>query len=605
MSSNDNGTCGPLTGSTSYVIKPADSKSAGTIGEDEVEGYIYSCDSNAICTQIISSGYLDPAGTPTYLYTCDDGVCSLVDSNDLPAKSHYLVGSETTNTSVPYITYQSLIECETAKTISSCSSLASPSGYYKNSAAEALANNPKALILCTSSTKCSVVDGINNSFYATSGKKLIKCDNGGSTGCEIVSDLSDPTDYTIGYLLEYGSRVGETDYYSKLIACRGSPTIECSNPTSVSEGYYIDVATPLNIIQCVTSSGTTKCSTIPHGGSAESPKNFYDPLNKQVIQCNALSCTALDKTLKGYFLDSGNPSKVIKCAGSECSEISPDSACSRAGKVKKSGDAIYLCLSASDSDAHMRIESDSGLPEKTYKSVVSSNEFPGNNASGSFTVRNDNDGKVILMEENVLPPCGSQCTSQTNYCITGNIIKKGDSSNNCVTIQSNAQGSKALYFRKDYTLVSSPSNTPEGDGTTNVPDIAYMCTFGEDPYDATKCELIKGYTTSNTNMIYCSEWKNDPCTIVGKENELGDDSTCESIKKVKLIDTGKICTSIGGEAVSADKNIFLYPTEANEYYGIRMTSNNPDFVALSITKNEGSDVADTVVVISNASEYFY
>eukprot|EP00833_Pecoramyces_ruminatium_P006858 jgi/Orpsp1_1/1180890/evm.model.c7180000075024.2 len=242
----------------------------------------------------------------------------------------------------------------------------------------------------------------------------------------------------------------------------------------------------------------------------------------------------------------------------------------------------------------MRIESDSGLPEKTYKSVVSSNEFPGNNASGSFTVRNDNDGKVILMEENVLPPCGSQCTSQDNYCITGNIIKIGDGSNNCDTITSNDQGSKALYFRKDYTLVSDPS-------TTNVPDIAYICTFGEEPYKATKCELIKGYTTSSTNMIYCSEWKNDPCTIVVKEDGLGDDSTCESIKKVKLIDTGKICTSIGGEAVSADKNIFLYPTEANEYYGIRMTSNNPDFVALSITKNEESDVADTVVVISNAN----
>lgn len=497
-----------------------------------------------------------------------------------------MTGVATISTSQPFITY-GLVRCIQAgaafAAATDCKTISNSSGVFKNSAVAKAANNPKALIKC-SEGKCLAIDGQAGGFYLSS-SDLIKCDAGGGqeSGCVIVNHSSYDDK---GYILDYGS-----ENFSNLISCTNDDG--CSNPTSMVEGYYINAVTPTEIIHCVNTGDKITCSSGAHGGTDPSPKHYYDGINKKVIKCNAANnCAYEDSSLKGYFLNSGNPSKVIKCDGSECEEEATVTSCSRAGQLKKSGGSYYLCVSANDSDTHLQIQSSgaNSAPIFTeYKSVVGTNEFPGNNVSGSFTVRNDKDGKVILMESGGLPACGNSCL-ENKYCITGNIIKKGDAGSNCVVITRSE--SSPIYFKKDNTIIDTPN------ASNKLPYVAYDCTYdAASPYNAKSCEMIKGYVSTatgagSTNTVYCSGWKNDPCQFKATDS-LG--SICNKVSL--LYSSGaKLCTKSSNPSDSvaiSPGNVLFSPIDADEYYGISITSSTPSFFALKLTSTSAILSSDT------------
>jgi len=587
LSSNSDGTCGALTlptGSTitPYIFESAD-YTAETFGNSDVnDALIYSCDSQK-CTQIISSGF---KGTTLY-YTCSDGLCNKVAS--LVVGQTYLNGVATISATQPYLTY-GLVEVSGGTGIANCKTVSSPSGVYLNSVVGS--GYPNALIKCESG-KCRAIDGVNGKFYISS-KKLIKC----GSNCVIEGTL---TNYISGYLLDYDSKVGELDIFTKLISCTST---ECTSVTPVV-GSYINKGETDKIINCF-DIREVNCEAHRHGGTNAKPTYYYDGISKKLISCNDNGCSFVDKNYKGYFLNSGSSflnsgsstKPIIKCTGAATNpctaEEVTETTCSKAGRVKKVGGDIYLCVSANDADDHINM----ATATKQYRSVVAANEFPGNNASTDFTVRVDNDGKVLLMEDGIsLPACGSTCV-ENKHCFDGTIIKTkvGGDETTCIPITNEASTpnpNPVLYFKEDTTKVDA------GNVDSNV--YAYKCTYSSTAndagtYDATSCEIIKGYVATNigTNSLYCSGWKYDICTFAVTATGLG--TTCE---KVKLINEGKICTIPDGVDLG-DGSVLFYPTEANEYYGIRLTSNT-GFVGLELTST-------SAMVTSNLSKlnfFFY
>jgi len=553
----------------------------------ETPAYIYVCNSSNVCTQIISSGYKDASN----LYSCDDGTCTLK-TNSLADGQTYLNGVATISATQPYLTY-GLVEVSGGTEISNCKTVSSPSGIYYNYAVPSLL--PNALIKCESS-KCRAIDGVNGKFYISS-KKLIKCD----ANCAVVSDTDLASTYSSGYLIDYDSQVGELDIFTKLISCTST---ECTSVTPVV-GSYINKGETDKIINCF-DIREVNCEAHRHGGTNAKPTYYYDGISKKLISCNDNGCSFVDKNYKGYFLNSGSSflnsgsstKPIIKCTGAATNpctaEEVTETTCSKAGRVKKVGGDIYLCVSANDADDHINM----ATATKQYRSVVAANEFPGNNASTDFTVRVDNDGKVLLMEDGIsLPACGSTCV-ENKHCFDGTIIKTkvGGDETTCIPITNEASTpnpNPVLYFKEDTTKVDA------GNVDSNV--YAYKCTYSSTAndagtYDATSCEIIKGYVATNigTNSLYCSGWKYDICTFAVTATGLG--TTCE---KVKLINEGKICTIPDGVDLG-DGSVLFYPTEANEYYGIRLTSNT-GFVGLELTST-------SAMVTSNLSKlnfFFY
>ena len=413
--------------------------------------------------------------------------------------------------------------------------------------------------------------------------------------------MDDLTSYTSGYLLDYDSQVDDRGIFTKLISCTSD---ECTSVTPVV-GSYINKGETGKIINCY-GSREVYCEALGHGGADAKPTYYYDGISKKLISCNDSGCSFVDKNYKGYFLNSGSSTKpIIKCTGAATNpctaEEVTETTCSKAGRVKKVGGDIYLCVSANDADDHINITT----ATKQYRSVVAANEFPGNNVSTDFTVRVDSDGKVLLMEDGIsLPACGNTCVAD-EHCLDGTIIKtKSGEDTTCVPITNAASTSNpnpVLYFKEDTTKVDA------GNVDSNVV-YAYKCTYSNtantsSTYDATSCEIIKGYVATNigagsTNSLYCSGWKYDICTFAVTASGLGTDppDADHPCKKVKLINTGKICIDSTGVAL-APGNVLFYPTEANEYYGIRLTSNS-GFVGLELTAN-------SAMVTSNLSKFFF
>jgi len=567
---------------TSQIVFTDSTFASKTSGDNNV--YIYVCNSSNVCTQIISSGYKDENN----LYSCDDGTCSTLKTNSLADGQTYLNGVATISATQPYLTY-GLVEVSGGTGIANCKTVSSPSGVYLNSVVGS--GYPNALIKCESG-KCRAIDGVNGKFYISS-KKLIKC----GSNCVIEGTL---TNYISGYLLDYDSKVGELDIFTKLISCTST---ECTSVTPVV-GSYINKGETDKIINCF-DIREVNCEAHRHGGTNAKPTYYYDGISKKLISCNDNGCSFVDKNYKGYFLNSGSSflnsgsstKPIIKCTGAATNpctaEEVTETTCSKAGRVKKVGGDIYLCVSANDADDHINM----ATATVQYRSVVAANEFPGNNASTDFTVRVDSDGKVLLMEDGIsLPACGSTC-AEDEHCFDGTIIKtKSGTDTTCIpVISEEASTPKVLYFTEDTKVVA------EADVASNDIVYAYKCAYsatenGEDSgkYDATSCEMVRGYagTTVNTsNTVYCSGWKYDLCTFAVTASGL--ETTCE---KVKLINEGKICTDSTGVDL-APGNVLFYPTEANEYYGIRLTSNS-GFVGLELTAN-------SAMVTSNLSKFFF
>jgi len=557
----DTNSCAPIALSVTHIFTSAGAATnfESATGTD----IIYTCDDNK-CLQVFSSSYKDD--TTNNLYSCnDDGACS---KETLADGNVYLSGVATISTTQPYLTY-GLTQC--SKSVgdfapSDCKKVSSPSGHYINTLGTKSTRNPSCIIKCTSG-KCLAMDAGNNSFYVSASEKLIKCGNG--DGCAFVEDVTNDsgTDYTKGYLLDYSGLV-DTNTSTKLILCTST---KCINPT-ITDGHYIDMADN-NIIHCVDG----LCKTEAHGAGANSPKYYLDAATKKVIQCtNGAKCTLIDKPLKGYYLNSGNPEKpVIQCTGAStdpCSEASAltTNKCEKVGNII-SDSGIFICFSDDNTlpkaNAAVQIQSTGNASHIAYKTLFLEDkaDFPGASQK-TVDVKINNDGSAYILEEASLPTCGETCNEK--YCIKESggkvlIYTNGGSGLDCTVITGEASSTAIVYSTLDGT-----SKNPESE----TPDLAYSCTYDSDG-KATKCELVKGYTQKATKTVQCSGWKNDPCTVVDTSSLTTNCVDVDDGNLGKFSNNLGVCFSTdatyGGINLPADSTTYtlFYTTEINPYYG--------------------------------------
>lgn len=471
----------------------------------------------------------------------------------------------------------------------------SPSGYYINSAATPASGNPSALIKCTEG-KCIAVDAGNNSFYISASEGLMKCGNG--NGCSIVADVTNDsgTDYTKGYVLDYSALV-EAGTSTNLISCTST---KCTNPTTLTNGYYIDRITGTNIIHCV--DGT--CKTSAHSASATTPKYYLDATTKKVIKCNNTKCELIDKPIKGYYLNSGDSGKeVIQCNGagsnpcSEASAITSDS-CEKVGNIVSSTN-IYICFTDDSSltlaNAAVQIQSATNAANAIqYKTLFldESSDFPGASTK-TVNIKINNDGSAYILEVASLPTCGDTCDGK--HCIKESSGKKliynnGGIGSTCKTITGTASKTGMVYFKTDGTSVDPDSGTP---------DMAYSCTYGSDG-NATKCELVKGYTQTATKTVQCSGWKDDPCSVVATSGIITGCASTDDGNLGIFSSVLSVCFSddetYGGINLPTSDSVttyyLFYTNEINKYYGL----GKHQFLSLALTSSSATVTQATGIV---------
>jgi len=289
----------------------------------------------------------------------------------------------------------------------------------------------------------------------------------------------------------------------------------------------------------------------------------------------------------GYYANAGLANSVIKCDNSGCSVLNVETtvtSCSKAGGLVNSSGTIKICSTESDSSPSSIAYDSAG--SDTYKTIelAEDGDFPGGN-KGKISVKISAGGYVLLLEEATLPTCtytssNKSCfpssvtyaQNESKYCISNNVIYKSEVKK--CTILTGTKNSSAISYYKasNYNEITTDFTTAEY--------IVYQCKFNSSDGKAEKCTLIKGYTTSGSNLIQCNGWKGEACSVITKANcdkdngKIGNEGVCFS-----STDTTKDIALPTGE----DTMVIAFEiTDTNEIYGIH----GGDIVVLSLKSDQ-------------------
>lgn len=572
--------CKDQNGNAWYVFK-----SDGSLPAAETSNLlVYSCNSSSppVCTQVISSIYLDSTTNPTQpiLYSCDsDGLCNKSVYNDVITAGYYVSGLPVLENGK--LTYSSLIKC--GETVVTCISEEISDGYYLNGNAN---NLDTALISC-STGKCIEEDGIDGGFYLGADEKPI-------IGCE-GTDCSELDGVVGGYYVE-GTLDEES--VSNLISC--SSTTSCESNACPSKGNYIDASDISKIITC---DDDKRCTSENHNASTE--KYYVDGDNGRIITCVSAGCHLEDPSIKGYFLNAANTigtesNNLIKCSGTgekPCVVVEED-----AEDYNGPGTVKVVVVEAGEDEFGSRVEASTtitlcigdcdsatvDLTENTYEAMtVEADKFPGASA-GDILVKIGSYGSAILLEPASLPTCTITC-EEDKYCIDndGKIKEKAAEGDTCVDITNGSAGTFTYFFDYEGNRLEEPSS-----GTTN--DImAYQCTFIGQDKTLEGCSLVKGYVFGSY-VNQCSGWKREGCTVVSP-------STCMVGIEGEVGTGNSICFEDSGIETSTPSKIAFKATSINSIYGVA----KDEIVILSLSENQAVISSPTIGIYKDLTSDGY
>jgi len=526
---------------TNGCVEKAEDTDAGYyLNEDEKTGttykYLIQCkvdNREMSCDNVTSpNGYYINKGNENEIIYCDTTGC--IEKAEASDAGVYGDADEASGTPT---TYTKIIQCkantESGESPITCTSNATPEGYFINQPSKNSDNKYTELLYCVSS------------------------DNDPKTySCSILTGSTD-TKIPLGFIIDSGSKNSDGDF-TKLIQCEGEGTeITCSSFTPEKEGYYIDGSDGKNIINCTGTGDAKVCSSITHGTASNKQQHYLDATTNRVISCTETDCFLEDPTINGYFINSGtiNSGKnVIICGNSGQGETSPckedtgtTTAPDKIGEVQFDTDKLVLCTGTTCSTDKSETGTDA------YITITNKNEkFPGATTDKDISVKVGADGSIILLEPAELPTCNAitgsvACVSghPEQYCIKDNKIYKttsttsaeGQTTLTCGAITST--DGELLFFNTENENIDIPSL---GDNTsiTTLNVKAYQCTGTGDNLS---CELVKGYVITSGDdptAIQCSGWKREGCTIT----KINSDSSCPSSPKGNLLGDGTgICFS--------------------------------------------------------------
>jgi len=244
----------------------------------------YYCTSNSQCTEIEDSGiYINELSKKNVVSYLKKGTSQSV---VISRKSSFLTGLNT----------PLLIECDLTNGCSTVNN-GSANNVYINGFGNGLKN---ALIVCSSSTECSVTTPIENSYYisSTDSNGLIKCTKDGCTSLSYTS--VDPNSYFLNS--------GINNDTKQLIYCDES---KCE-AIKKKNNFLINSADPTTLINCIKNEETleTTCSTIKGNRGV-----FYlnggatNTFNDALIECNSESGCSYYTPEDGYYLN-GNATSL-------------------------------------------------------------------------------------------------------------------------------------------------------------------------------------------------------------------------------------------------------------------------------------------------------
>jgi len=309
-----------------------------------------------------------------------------------------------------------------------------------------------------------------------------------------------------------------------------------------------------------------------------------DNTSKSVIKCVSGGTCSSEAAIVGYYANAGVANSVIKSDNSGCSVVNVETtvtSCSKAGGLVYSS-GIKICSTESDNTPSAIVNSSGSDIYKTIE-LAEDGDFPGGN-KGKISIKISTDGYVLLLEEATLPTCtytssNKSCfpssvtyvQNESKYCISNNVIYKSEVKK--CTILTGTKNSSAIsyYEASDYNEI-----TP---GFTTAEYIVYQCKFNSSDGKAEKCTLIKGYTTSGSDLIQCNGWKGETCSVITK-------ATCD--KDNGIIGTQGVCFSSDASKYVAlptgeDTMVIAFEvTDTNEIYGIH----GDDIVVLSLKSDQ-------------------
>jgi len=393
-----------------------------------------------------------------------------------------------------------------------------------------------------------------------------------------------------GYFLDGSYKTTTEGTHTRLIEC--TKTGESCISIDPNEGYYIDAMTSSKIIQCLLNGTNKECTTIDHSGDDTTPTHYLGG-NSSVITCITSGCFLEDSTIKGYFQNSGSASTtkhIISCNGIECKELTDSELTTTKIGMVKYDTGISLCL---DDDCTTTALIPKGDNDKIYQTlIVEEGSFPGADA-GEISIKVGTDGTAILLEEMTGLP---ECTAETNSEVCFDGAKNGDfclakdngiitikktiitdedtSSGTCNNITNEDINSGVTISTADAYLifVNAEGEIINAPTTSTLNVVAYQCTFiGESsPFTIKSCQRVKGYVIDSNNIIQCSGWKREGCTVTTKDST---PSTCSSGEGTILGDTTGICFDTDKISLSSTENdhkdyVAFEAADYNLYYGI-------------------------------------
>ncbi|OUM69772.1 hypothetical protein PIROE2DRAFT_2194 [Piromyces sp. E2] len=187
--------------------------------------------------------------------------------------------------------------------------------------------------------------------------------------------------------------------------------------------------------------------------------------------------------------------------------------CKSSGKCtaeyQKAGGIVIGPKMCGSKDDHDLIDINGNTP--TYHKI-NVDTFPGyTTAQTNLKVKvTGSKGLIEINELASLPACTSKPTSSdkckaksgyVSYCIYGDDVIYKSSTSSCSQVS--VDGGEAIFF------FNNDGEKVTADGSETI-HYAYKCTN----VDGVQCTLARGYLFASVNVINCSGWKGDECTLV-------------------------------------------------------------------------------------------
>jgi len=340
--------------------------------------------------------------------------------------------------------------------------------------------------------------------------------------------------------------------------------------TSITEGYYINSGS-------IYSSGEVAVG------------------NDALIYCtdsDIKNCVTLP-AIPGYYLNAGSDKTkkpVIQCNGTECKSVSIEATECGSGKQVAGGlilnsSTVKVCL---DNGSSVEI---SKRADVGYKSITltSAKDFPQTSTTNTNIIVKLGINSVTILEKGGLPECKGASAGATP-CFTGAIIGQyciNNNNNNNEIYETVANG--CVKFDRKIIFFNSLYEKVEKDDALESPSkvFGYQCSTGG---EEKTCTLISGYVVYGENIIQCSGWKGEGCTVTSKNN--GNSCSSSEVGKITA-DASKICFGTSNsvslpEIVEVEDTedeeieiVAFVPTEINSIYGI----NKNEVSILTVTAN--------------------